>query len=79
MTKGLLVGNNKCLSEDNMPSSKLDPNYQKARHAIVIILIVAAIITPTSDVFTLSLVSLPMWLLYEASIWIVAKANTAKK
>lgn len=49
------------------------------RHAIVIILIVAAIITPTSDVFTLSLVSLPMWLLYEASIWIVAKANTAKK
>lgn len=45
------------------------------RHAIVIILIVAAIITPTSDVFTLSLVALPMWLLYEASIFIVKKAN----
>lgn len=45
------------------------------RHAIVIILFVAAIITPTSDVFTLSLVSLPMWLLYEASIFIVARAN----
>lgn len=43
------------------------------RHAIVIILIVAAIITPTSDVFTLSLVSLPMWLLYEVSIFIVEK------
>ena len=45
------------------------------RHAIVIILVVAAVITPTSDVFTLSLVSLPMWLLYEASIFIVARAN----
>ena len=44
------------------------------RHAIVIILIVAAIITPTSDVFTLSLVALPMWLLYEASIFIVKKS-----
>lgn len=45
------------------------------RHAIVIILVVAAIITPTSDVFTLSLVALPMWLLYEASILIVKKTN----
>ena len=41
------------------------------KHAIVIILVVAAIITPTSDVFTLSLVALPMWMLYEVSIWIV--------
>lgn len=38
------------------------------KHAIVVILVVAAIITPTSDVFTLSLVALSMWLLYEASI-----------
>lgn len=47
------------------------------KHAIVIILVVAAIITPTSDVFTLSLVALPMWGLYEVSIWIVknSKAN----
>lgn len=43
------------------------------RHAIVIILVVAAVITPTSDVFTLSLVSLPMWLLYEVGIFIVAR------
>lgn len=42
------------------------------QHAIVIILVVAAIITPTSDVFTLLIVSLPMWLLYEASIFIVS-------
>ena len=44
------------------------------KHAIVVILVVAAIITPTSDVFTLSLVALPMWLLYEASILIVKRA-----
>lgn len=47
------------------------------KHAIVVILVVAAIITPTSDVFTLSLVALPMWLLYEISILIVNK--TANK
>ena len=44
------------------------------RHAVVIILVVAAIITPTSDVFTLLLVSLPMWLLYEVSNWIVKRS-----
>jgi len=38
------------------------------RHAIVIILVVAAIITPTTDVMTLMLVSLPIYLLYEVSI-----------
>ncbi len=41
------------------------------RHAIVAILVIAAIITPTSDIFTLTLVSLPIWLLYEASILFV--------
>lgn len=44
------------------------------KHAIVII-IVAAIITPTSDVFTLSLVALPMWVLYEVCIWIVKNSR----
>ena len=44
------------------------------RHAVVIILVVAAIITLTSDVFTLLLVSLPMWLLYEVSILIVKRS-----
>jgi sec-independent protein translocase protein TatC len=41
------------------------------RHAIVVILVVAAIITPTTDVFTLLVVSLPIWLLYEFSILLV--------
>ena len=41
------------------------------RHAVVVILIVAAIITPTTDAFTLFVVALPIWLLYEMSIVIV--------
>lgn len=45
------------------------------KHAIVIILVVAAVITPTSDVFTLLLVALPMWLLYEVSILIVKRTG----
>lgn len=40
------------------------------RHAVVIILVIAAVITPTSDIFTLLLVSLPMYMLYEISILI---------
>ena len=50
-------------------TSKLMTRYR--RHAIVAILIVAAIITPTTDVFTLLIVSLPIWLLYEISILVV--------
>ena len=50
-------------------TSRLMTRYR--RHAIVAILIVAAIITPTTDVFTLLIVSLPIWLLYEFSILVV--------
>ena len=49
------------------------------RHAIVIILIVAAVITPTSDIFTLLAVSLPMWLLYEGSIHLVARTHPVSR
>lgn len=45
------------------------------RHALVAILIVAAIITPTTDAFTLFVVALPIYLLYELSILIVKKIN----
>ena len=48
---------------------------QWRRHAVVVILIVAAIITPTTDAFTLFLVALPIWLLYEMSIWMVRITN----
>lgn len=48
---------------------------QYRRHAIVAILIIAAIITPTGDAFTLLIVSLPIWLLYELSVLIVKRVN----
>jgi sec-independent protein translocase protein TatC len=48
---------------------------QFRRHAVVAILIVAAIITPTTDVFTLFVVALPIYLLYELSIQIVKITN----
>ena len=41
------------------------------KHAIVAILVIAAIITPTTDAFTLFIVALPIWLLYEVSIFLV--------
>lgn len=45
------------------------------RHAIVLILVVAAIITPTSDIFTLLLVGIPMYCLYEVSILVVRRTR----
>lgn len=44
---------------------------QYRRHAIVLLLILAAVITPTGDPFTLAVVFLPLYLLYEISIKIV--------
>ena len=43
------------------------------RHAIVALLVMAAIITPSGDPFTLMLVFIPLFVLYEASIWVVKK------
>lgn len=40
------------------------------RHAIIIIMLVAAIITPP-DLMTLVLVSVPLYMLYEVSIWVL--------
>ena len=40
------------------------------RHAIVVIVVAAACITPTSDPFTLFFMAAPMYLLYELSLWI---------
>ena len=45
------------------------------RHAVVAILVLAAVITPTGDAFTLLIVSLPIWLLYELSVLVVGMRN----
>ena len=53
----------------NLITADFMRRYRK--HAVVIILCLAAIITPTSDMFTMLIVAAPMCLLYEASILIV--------
>jgi sec-independent protein translocase protein TatC len=49
------------------------------RHAIVIILIAAAIITPSTDPFSLTIVFIPLYLLFEASIIIAARINKSQE
>ena len=41
---------------------------QYRRHALVALMILAAVITPTGDAFTLMLVTIPLYILYEISI-----------
>ncbi len=48
-------------------------NYR--RHAVVILLVLAAIITPSSDPFTLSVVFFPLYFLFELSSMLVKKDN----
>ena len=52
-------------------------NYRK--HAIVIILIIGAIVTPTADPLSQSLISVPLYLLYEISILISAAVVRKKE
>ena len=46
------------------------------RYAVVILLITAALITPSGDPFTLMVVFLPLYLLYEVSIKVVSRKPT---
>ena len=45
------------------------------RHAVVALLVLAAIITPTGDPFTLMVVFLPIYLLFEVSAYLVPKSS----
>lgn len=49
------------------------------RYAIVIILIVAGVITPSPDVFTQCLVAVPIYILYELSIFIAARNDRKRE
>jgi Twin arginine targeting (Tat) protein translocase TatC len=50
----------------------LTPKFMRKyrRHAIVVIFIISAVVTPTPDMVTQTLLALPMYLLYEVSIFI---------
>jgi len=58
----------------------LTPRFMRStrRYAIVIILIVAAIITPTPDMLTMSIVSAPLLILYEVGILVSAVVEKRK-
>ena len=56
------------LAKVGFVSSQLLAKYR--RHALIIIMLVAAIITPP-DLMTLVLVTIPLYLLYEVSVRIV--------
>ena len=60
------------LSRLGLVSKKSLKKYR--RHAIVALLIVAAIVTPTGDPFTLMAVAMPLYALYELGI-LIAKNN----
>ncbi|MGY3052892.1 sec-independent protein translocase protein TatC [Pedobacter sp. UYEF25] len=49
------------------------------RYATVIILIIAAIVTPTPDIMTMMIVATPLFLLYELSIYVSAYIERQKK
>lgn len=58
----------------------LTPKFMRStrRYAIVIILIVAAVITPTPDMLTMSIVSAPLLVLYEVGILVSAVVERRK-
>ena len=56
------------LSRLGVVSRSLLKQYRK--HAFVVILVLSAVITPSGDPFTMMVVCLPLYLLYELSILI---------
>lgn len=46
--------------------------------AFVLVLIAAAFITPSTDIFTMMIVAVPLWLLYEFSIIVVKRTEKTK-
>ncbi|HMG10368.1 MAG TPA: twin-arginine translocase subunit TatC [Mucilaginibacter sp.] len=58
----------------------LTPKFMREtrRYAVVIILIVAAIVTPTPDMLTMTVVSIPLFVLYEVSIIVASLVEKRK-
>ena len=65
------------LSKVGILSPKFMRDYRK--HAIVVILILSAVITPTSDATTLIMVAIPLYILYEVSIFVSAYVVRGKQ
>lgn len=59
----------------------LTPTFMRdyRRHAVVVLMIVAAVITPTADIGTMLLVFVPLYFLYEISIFISAGVERGRE
>ncbi len=59
----------------------MTPKFMRAsrRYAAIIILIIAAVVTPTPDILTMSVVAFPLFILYELSIGVSASVERRKK
>jgi sec-independent protein translocase protein TatC len=58
----------------------MTPQFMRStrRYAIVVILIIAAVVTPTPDMLTMTVVSIPLFILYEVSILVAAAVERRK-
>ncbi|QKJ32681.1 twin-arginine translocase subunit TatC [Mucilaginibacter mali] len=58
----------------------MTPKFMRAsrRYAIVVILIIAAVVTPTPDMLTMTVVSIPLFILYEVSIFVAVAVEKRK-
>ena len=65
------------LSKVGIVTPELMRKYRK--HSIVVILVLGAIITPSGDPFSLTVISLPLYMLFEISIFISATVVRRKK
>lgn len=65
------------LSKIGLVTPQLLRHYRK--HSVVGILILGAVITPSADPFTLTVISLPLYLLFEISIFISAMVVRKKR
>ena len=58
----------------------MTPKFMKEtrRYAIVVILVIAAVVTPTPDMLTMTVVSIPLFVLYEVSIVVAGLVEKRK-
>ncbi len=61
------------LSKAGIVTAKMLKKYR--RHAFVVVLIAAAIITPTTDPFSLGVVTIPLYILYEVSVALASRGE----
>ena len=64
-----------CWTMDRLGLLDRETMKQFRRHAVVAVMVVAAVITPTTDAFTLLVVAVPIYLLYELSVLTVRPAS----